>query len=422
MNIDNTQMEQLCAAFVSAFPTRQDLEMMVFYQLNENLSSIVREDNLEKIVFELTKWAMTKGRLEELVSGACKQNRGNPQLRNIAEQLRSNNDQHPPRGSGSITVTANHGSMAANTGQGDIQQQMDGQARHSHGKAQRRSDRQPEQLRPTIGLLTALPKEYAAMSVLLDNTVKFTPPEERTSHPYTLGEIPVTGGGKLHVVLALLPTIGLTLAATRATRLLEHFPAVQELIMVGIAGGVPDPERATEHVRLGDIVVSDQYGVVEYDFITRMTSETIYRPWLAWIEQAMARLNVTRPPKKTDILASFATEPPSRLTHPSDPQRIVDEPRVFLAPIASSNTLLKDPVLRDELRVRYGVKAIEMEGAGVADATWDPKAGYLVVRGICDYCDANKNDKWHSYAAIVAAAYTRALLASLPAAGGGLVE
>ena len=38
-----------------------------------------------------------------------------------------------------------------------------------------------------------------------------------------------------------------------------------------------------------------------------------------------------------------------------------------------------------------------------------------VVRGICDYCDTHKNDIWQEYAAAVAAAYTRGLLASMPA-------
>ena len=35
--------------------------------------------------------------------------------------------------------------------------------------------------------------------------------------------------------------------------------------MTGIAGGVPFPEKAEDHVRLGDIVVSDRNGVVQYD-------------------------------------------------------------------------------------------------------------------------------------------------------------
>ena len=58
--------------------------------------------------------------------------------------------------------------------------------------------------------------------------------------------------------------------------------------------------------------------------------------------------------------------------------------------------------------------AIEMEGSGIADATWNDSVGYLVVRGICDYCDSNKNDLWQGYAAVVAATYTRALLESMP--------
>jgi hypothetical protein len=34
----------------------------------------------------------------------------------------------------------------------------------------------------------------------------------------------------------------------------------------------------------------------------------------------------------------------------------------------------------------------------------------LVIRGICDYSDSHKNDEWHAYAALTAAAYARALL------------
>lgn len=56
-----------------------------------------------------------------------------------------------------------------------------------------------------------------------------------------------------------------------------------------------------------------------------------------------------------------------------------------------------------------------MEASGVADAGWDKNIGFLVVRGICDYCDTKKNDVWQQYAAIVAAAYTRALIESIPA-------
>jgi tetratricopeptide (TPR) repeat protein len=72
--------------------------------------------------------------------------------------------------------------------------------------------------------------------------------------------------------------------------------------------------------------------------------------------------------------------------------------------------LLKDPEKRDELLARFGVRAVEMEGAGIADAAWDGEVGYLVVRGICDYCDEIKGYDWQEYAAIIAAAYARAVL------------
>jgi nucleoside phosphorylase len=102
------------------------------------------------------------------------------------------------------------------------------------------------------------------------------------------------------------------------------------------------------------------------------------------------------------------------LTHPEDAERRTGQPRVFLGPIASANTLLKDPVRRDALREQLGAKAVEMEGSGVQDATWSHGVGYLVVRGICDYCDSNKNDLWQRFAAVVAAAYVRAVLEAMP--------
>jgi nucleoside phosphorylase len=55
-----------------------------------------------------------------------------------------------------------------------------------------------------------------------------------------------------------------------------------------------------------------------------------------------------------------------------------------------------------------------MEGSGIQVATWTHGVGYLVVRGVCDYCDSNKNDVWQRYAAVAAAAYVRALLEVMP--------
>lgn len=72
--------------------------------------------------------------------------------------------------------------------------------------------------------------------------------------------------------------------------------------------------------------------------------------------------------------------------------------------------------MRDKLRDDHGILAVEMEGSGVADATWaQGVGGYLLIRGTCDYCDEHKNNLWQGSAAVAAAAYARALIQVLPA-------
>jgi nucleoside phosphorylase len=303
-----------------------------------------------------------------------------------------------------------------------------------------------EQLKPTIGLITALPKEYNAVKAVLDIPRPFTVPGRGAGRRYTLGQVPTSNGGSHYVVLALAAK-GNNIAATRATRLLSHFPNVDSIIMVGIAGGIPYPSKPDEHVRLGDIVISDYRGVVKYDFDKETVTESIPRhpprppsaslleavellqaeedagsyPWRKYLDAAIRKRQVSRPLAKSDILID-TLDPSIVITHPKDPNRRKGQPRVFLGPIASADKLLKNPIKRDRLRDTFGVKAVEMEGSGIADATWFHEVGYLVIRGICDYCDSNKGDVWQRYAAFVAAAYTRALVESIPSQSHSLPD
>jgi nucleoside phosphorylase len=295
-------------------------------------------------------------------------------------------------------------------------------------------------VQPTVGIITALPKEYAAFRALLEMTEEKAFEGTGANRRYLLGEVPSRDGGKHKVALCLTPDMGNNPASARATLLLEHFPSIDAIIMVGIAGGVPNPLKLDEHVRLGDIVVSDQNGVIQYDFDKETVNEKTLRhrprppsavlleavrllqadeleekyPWLQFIEKALLPKGQKRPSAKTDILTD-STNPIKTIPHPRDLKRKNNQPRLFLGSIASANKLLKNPIKRDELRDKFGVKAVEMEGSGIADATWSiERAGYLVIRGICDYCDSNKADTWQAYAAAVAAAYARALIESIP--------
>jgi nucleoside phosphorylase len=138
------------------------------------------------------------------------------------------------------------------------------------------------------------------------------------------------------------------------------------------------------------------------------------RPWEYYIDQGIARLGILweRPGDQYDRLQDWNEGYPPT-PHPDDSQRRVGRPRVFHGAIASANKLLKNPQKRDALRDEFHVKAIEMEGAGIADATWSLDTSYLAVRGTCDYCNPDKGDVWHKYAALISAAYTRAVIEKL---------
>lgn len=137
--------------------------------------------------------------------------------------------------------------------------------------------------------------------------------------------------------------------------------------------------------------------------------ENLY-PWHKYIDEiSLKNKNFVKPPIDTDILHDLNGKV---CEHIVDATR-TEYPKVFLAKIASANNLLKNSDKRNTLKKEHKVLAVEMEASGISDATWNHEVGYLVVRGICDYCDEFKNDLWQEYAALVAAAYTRSIIENL---------
>lgn len=80
--------------------------------------------------------------------------------------------------------------------------------------------------------------------------------------------------------------------------------------------------------------------------------------------------------------------------------------------IASGNAVIKDSITRDKLQHDFNAICVEMEAAGVMDTALP----CLAIRGICDYADSHKNNRWQPYAAATAAAYAKELLVIIPAA------
>jgi nucleoside phosphorylase len=295
---------------------------------------------------------------------------------------------------------------------------------------------------PTFGIVTALPEEFGAMRVLLD------PPIERrhvADDPanYLIGTLPSAIDGQPHtVVLTMLGETANNAAAAGTANLTRSFGTVNCVVMVGIAAGVPNPAVPHQHVRLGDVVVAT-WGVIDYDHVVDtphgrllrqshprpspllghaakflVAGETAgARPWDGIIDDAWTRLPVTfaRPDPATDLVY-VADDAGVALPHP-DPVasgHLPDRPKVHHGRIGSADRSLRNLAERDVLAARHNLRAIEMEATGVGKASFADGREWFIVRGISDYGDRRTGGVWRKYAALVAAAYTKALLGEVP--------
>lgn len=268
-----------------------------------------------------------------------------------------------------------------------------------------------------IGLVTALPVESAAIRVMADDVRRVSVPGDPGL--YFLAEMPSRDGGRHTVVIASQVQDGNRGAAAICAGLARSFPSLRHIVLCGIAGGFPQ-----NGLRLGDIVSASD-GIVDYDHVRSLpggdqlrrpvegmskvllaadreilTQEALgSRPWLAHLAERRVPPLFARPLAVTD---------PRRSDRP-------DGPIVHRGSIGSADRLVRSARVRDQLATRFGVMAAEMEGSGVAVGADLHGVHWYVVRGISDYCDESKNDRWQPYAALAAASYVRALLAEVSA-------
>lgn len=287
-----------------------------------------------------------------------------------------------------------------------------------------------------VGIVTALSKELAAVKAAVDDFSVLH--HDFSEIRYYCGKVTDTRGKRRDVVFANCATMGNSASAILTTHLLSDFPSLDDVIMVGIAGGVPNLEKAESDVRVGDIVVSTK-GVVQYDLVKLEPEEKIEirsqanrasakltmvvqdleskrhdasasLPWELEVDRISGKLErATRPGPEFDVNREHR-----RYNENEDDRRRSDShPVIHYGVVGSASTLLKSPKRRDALAKEFKVLAIEMEGSGVADATWLDGVNFMIVRGICDYCDDRKNDAWQMYAACLAAGYAISIIKEL---------
>ncbi|KAE8163345.1 nucleoside phosphorylase domain-containing protein [Aspergillus tamarii] len=297
----------------------------------------------------------------------------------------------------------------------------------------------------TVGWVCALFKEYIAALEILDETYDDTTKSSLTSDGrsyYTRGRI---GGHKIVVGCLPIGRYGLVSTSTVAEDMKMRFPSINLGFMVGIGGGAPSEKN---DVRLGDVVVGTkvvQYGlgkttpsgfqVTGHTFtpapillhaVTGLKTRIFDGLDLATsLEQIVAKsspMKATfgRPESHTDRLYN------PRYVHLDNcdctnnrsqdqvhliqrPSRGKDQVRVHTGIIASADQVMKDATARDQIAHELDALCFEMEAAGLSDSL-----KWIAIRGICDYSDSHKNDRWHGYAAAAAAVCAKELLLTIP--------
>jgi nucleoside phosphorylase len=298
-----------------------------------------------------------------------------------------------------------------------------------------------------VGWITALPIEAAAAKAMLDTTHPRLSTPEYDSNIYTFGYINpdhgVSNGGHNVVIASGRP--GTATAATVANDMRRTFPWLRIGLMVGIAGGVWSPDT---DVRLGDVVVgvhpSGEAGVIQYDYGKQIQDKDFLKtttmnkapaillnavaavqaehlglepPEMAYVshlDREQARRFSKRPTQDRLFNATYLHQAGS--CDKCDERQLCDRPtrehltipQIHYGPIASGNRVIRDAVFAEKVRMKYGNLCFEMEAAGLDNFP------SLTIRGISDYCDTHKNDEWHRYAAIAAAAYAKELLSVVP--------
>ncbi|OGM48215.1 hypothetical protein ABOM_002148 [Aspergillus bombycis] len=297
----------------------------------------------------------------------------------------------------------------------------------------------------TVGWVCALFKEYIAALEILDETYDDTTKSSLTSDGrsyYTRGRI---GGHKIVVGCLPIGRYGLVSTSTVAEDMKMRFPSINLGFMVGIGGGIPSEKN---DIRLGDVVIGTkvvQYGlgkktpsgfqVTGHTFtpapillhaVTGLKTRLFDGLDLsASLEQMVTKappIKATfgRPESHTDRLYNSryvhldncdctkdgAHDPLSLVQRPS---RSKNEVKVHDGIIASADQVVKDATARDQIGHELDALCFEMEAAGLSDSL-----KWIAIRGICDYSDSHKNDRWHGYAAAAAAVCTKELLLTIP--------
>ncbi|KAH0565985.1 hypothetical protein GP486_000612 [Trichoglossum hirsutum] len=307
----------------------------------------------------------------------------------------------------------------------------------------------------TVAWIAPLEIEAQAAWYMLDH-------EHRGSFSVSRGDDYVYTAGDINghnVIIATFPAghaYGVGSAAALASQVKRSFPNLWFGLLVGVAAGLPNLSSIPPRdIRLGDVLVGvgegESAGLISYG-LGKETSdgfellqsgiqartETVVRSAIGSIKSLSpmhgnsflqhfegirnkphSNGTFADPGQESDQLyQTFSEEgiPKTKLV-----ERALRSPsertKVWYGSIGSGDKLMKNAQKRDDLRDKFNLIGLEMEAAGAMNVI-----PVSVIRGVCDYGDAQKNKEWQPYAAAMAAAYAKELLYKIKPAKNRRVE
>ncbi|TFH50357.1 MAG: hypothetical protein E4G89_03515, partial [Methanothrix sp.] len=259
-----------------------------------------------------------------------------------------------------------------------------------------------------VVILTVLPEEYYG---ICNQISVLRPPSDLGSIPnlyaWKFGDVfSPKFNGIYKVAIGMIGRAGTTNSALAATGAIQLWRP-RYVIFSGIAGGLPDPNKDDSRPQLGDVVIADvifgyEYGKVDEKFMPR--GNWTYKTDQGLLNSASAYI------LQDDWRQHIKAKSPAKWA-----------PIVISGEIASGDKVIDDPTndfFAQVLKSWPKVKAVEMEGAGVAGAIEQAQSlgisvGFMMIRGISDLprdngCDrgTKERDAWKAYASDTAAAFT----------------
>jgi nucleoside phosphorylase len=282
-----------------------------------------------------------------------------------------------------------------------------------------------------IAIITVREDEFRAVHKRFETKLHRTPSE----FSYYMSRLQI---GNVHTTIAITRCSeqGNDAAQKLASDIIHELnPGL--ILVVGIAGGVPDDEFT-----LGDVIISTR--ILNFNVDALHPDGTITSVTRGGANALVGQITGLLPGQDQQLAGWNAVDSIKRERPDVDLQHLSignddwsckvrrslenhfgsthnrQRPPLFkTGHIASSNHLVKNPaILRQWLTTNRQILAVEMETAGVYEAAQTVKRQYpvIAIRGISDIVGLQRDQAWTEYACETAAAFTHAFIMTGPIA------